>query len=118
MSLASAHIPRASSGGRGIRTHGDVTATMVFKSVSVSWLTGRPTCAIGGSGRHAEQAHPAYIPRLGWHSGARHGSSGHKITARPAASWITELSSSARASFTPYSSQDATKVTGPSGGSG
>jgi hypothetical protein len=46
------------------------------------------------------------------------GSSGHKITARPAASWIAELSSSARVSATPYSSQDAAKVTRPSGGSG
>jgi hypothetical protein len=46
------------------------------------------------------------------------GSSGHKITARSAASWMTELSSSARASATSYSSQDTTKVTGPAGGSG
>ena len=50
--------------------------------------------------------------------GACHGSSGHKITARLAASWITELSRAALTSVTPHSSQDATKVTGPSGGRG
>jgi len=50
--------------------------------------------------------------------GADHGSSGHKITARWTASWITELPRSARVSATSCSSQDATKVTGPSGGSG
>jgi hypothetical protein len=44
--------------------------------------------------------------------------SGHAFITRPAASWIAELSSSARASATPCSSQDATKVTGPSAGNG
>ena len=50
--------------------------------------------------------------------GVDHGSSGHKVTARWTASWITELSRSARVSATSCSSQDATKVTGPPGGSG
>jgi hypothetical protein len=50
--------------------------------------------------------------------GVDHGSSDHKVTARWTASWITELSRSARVSATSCSSQDATKVTGPSGGSG
>lgn len=102
-----------------LRLRTSPAALVVFKSVSGSWLTVRATCAIGSCARHTEQDHPAHIPLLGrWHSGACHGSSGHKITARPTASWITELSSSACASATPYSSQDATKVTGPPGGSG
>jgi epoxide hydrolase-like predicted phosphatase len=46
------------------------------------------------------------------------GSSGHKITARAAAARIAVPSSVARVSAASYSGQDATKVTGPSGGSG
>jgi hypothetical protein len=50
--------------------------------------------------------------------GRSYGSSGHKITARAAAARIAVPSSLAWVSAAPYSGQDATKVTGPSGGSG
>ena len=222
------------SGGRGIRTHGDVAATMVFRRIGGSWSIIVATCVVGTRGWPAGQDHPANIPRpvqmcpVGmphelrivrvfscvargfkacpsfmfagyswWGSlavdggsgasrghalvlrrpgsrpggaverpsvflgrtwphvamrylsvgpccrapllaiccccccrlgrgrcrcrcrpGVDHGSSGHKVTARWTASWITELSRSARVSATSCSSQDATKVTGPSGGSG
>lgn len=50
--------------------------------------------------------------------GSISGSSGHKMTARPAAARIAAPSSSAWVSATPYSGQVATNVTGPSGGKG
>jgi GNAT superfamily N-acetyltransferase len=53
---------RAESGGRGIRTHGDVAATMVFKTVRDSpsatvstWTSSVPAC-------YVIQDHPAHIP--------------------------------------------------------
>jgi hypothetical protein len=55
-----------SSGGRGIRTHGDVAATMVFKSIRSSRSAGAVTCVVGTRGWLAEQDHPAYIPRTSW----------------------------------------------------
>src|SRR5689334_6797505 len=52
-----------SGGGRGIRTHGDVAATMVFKSMrdslpgpALTWAFSTPAC-------YVIQDHPAYIPR-------------------------------------------------------
>lgn len=45
------------------------------------------------------------------------GSSGHKITARSAAARMAVPSSSARVPVTLWLSQEATTVTGPSGGS-
>jgi hypothetical protein len=97
-----------------------VSALMVFKSMHGSLPIAAPTSAFSISARRVVQDHPAYIPRQGWRlcGACQDGSPGHKITARSAASWIAELSSSARVSATSYSSQDATKMTGPSGGSG
>jgi hypothetical protein len=50
------------SGGRGIRTHGDVAATMVFKSIRDSLSAAAPTWAFSVSACCAIQDHPAYIP--------------------------------------------------------
>ena len=50
--------------------------------------------------------------------GSNSGSSGHNVTARSAAARIAPPSNSARDSPMPCLSQDATSVTGPSGGSG
>ena len=51
------------SGGRGIRTHGDVAATMVFKRIGGSWSIIVATCVVGTRGWPAGQDHPANIPR-------------------------------------------------------
>jgi hypothetical protein len=52
-----------SSGGRGIRTHGDVAATMVFKSIRGSRSATAATCVFGTREWLVKQDHPAYIPR-------------------------------------------------------
>jgi hypothetical protein len=51
------------SGGRGIRTHGDVAATMVFKSTRGSYAPTAATWLVSIRAWLAEQDHPAYIPR-------------------------------------------------------
>ena len=53
---------KGQGGGRGIRTHGDVAATMVFKSIRGSLSSIAPTCAFGMSAFYVIQDHPAYIP--------------------------------------------------------
>jgi hypothetical protein len=51
-----------SSGGGGIRTHGDVAATMVFKSVRDSLSATVPTWASSVSAFYVIQDHPVHIP--------------------------------------------------------
>ncbi len=53
---------RAWSGGRGIRTHGDVAATMVFKRMRDWPFIAAPTWAFGVTAFYVIQDHPAYIP--------------------------------------------------------
>ena len=50
------------SGGRGIRTHGDVAATMVFKSICDSVSTSAVTWVFSGYVHRAAHDHPVYIP--------------------------------------------------------
>jgi hypothetical protein len=50
-------------GGRGIRTHGDVAATMVFKSIRGSASDTAATWAFIMSVFCGIQDHPAHIPR-------------------------------------------------------
>jgi MFS transporter, SET family, sugar efflux transporter len=89
----------------------DVTFFMsVVRSVfSAAYIVGPPL----GLFIMMRAATPAYAPL-----GPISGSSGHKITARAAAARMAVPSTSARVSAAPYSGQDATKITGPSGGSG
>jgi len=70
------------------------------------------------AGSSALYAMSGWLLRAPPPAGPVSGSSGHKITARAAAARIAVPSSLARVSAAPYSGQDATKVTGPSGGSG
>jgi hypothetical protein len=58
-----ADLYQVKSGGRGIRTHGDVAATMVFKSTPSSVSITAPTWASSMSAGCVVQDHPAYIPR-------------------------------------------------------
>jgi hypothetical protein len=51
------------SGGRGIRTHGDVAATMVFKSIRGSVFEMATTWAFSMLTFHVVQDHPVHIPR-------------------------------------------------------
>ncbi len=56
-------VYRGQSGGRGIRTHGDVAVTMVFK-IMCNFLTGGlATLAFSVGAHHAKQDHPVHIPR-------------------------------------------------------
>jgi hypothetical protein len=54
--------------GVGFETHGDVAATIVFKSVGGSRSAAAAICVVGARGWPAKQDHPAYpasgLPRL------------------------------------------------------